>query len=92
MTEGIIVAIITVCGTLAVAIITSRSQNKQVLEKMNEIKKDQDQMHLGILRLTVMSEEMPISERIAAGKEYIDKGGNGDVKHFYHDLLAEHTK
>ena len=92
MTEGIIIAIITVCGSLAVAIVTSRSQNKQVLEKMADIKKDQDKMHLGILRLTVMSEEMPISERIAAGQEYIDKDGNGEVKHFYQDLLAEHIK
>lgn len=92
MTEGIIIAVITVCGTLAVAIITSRSQNKQVLKTMDEIKKDQDKMHLGILRLTVMSEEMPISERIAAGQEYIERGGNGDVKHFYHDFLAEHIK
>lgn len=92
MSEGLLIAIITVCGSLSVAIFTARSQNKQLLEKMADIKKDQDQMHLGILRLTVMSEEMPISERIAAGEEYIHKGGNGDVKRFYQDFLAKHIK
>ena len=32
------------------------------------------------------------SERLIAGKKYIDAGGNGDVKHYYENLVREHTK
>ena len=53
---------------------------------------DNKAQHLAILRLTVMNSEMPISERIAAGAEYIKRHGNGDVKHYYEHLIAEHVK
>ena len=50
------------------------------------VKHDRTQ-YLSILRLTVMAENIPLSERIAAGKEYIEAGGNGDVRHFYETAL-----
>ena len=43
--------------------------------------------YLSIKRLTIMSHEMPLSERIAAGEKYIKYGGNGEVKHKYEELL-----
>ena len=43
--------------------------------------------YLSIKRLTIMSHEMPLSERIAAGEKYIKYGGNGEVKHKYDELL-----
>lgn len=55
------------------------------------LKHDKSQ-YLSILRLTVMSDNMPLSERIAAGKEYIDADGNGDVKHFYESQLKPYDK
>ena len=58
-------------------------------EKWIEDKDKHDrENYLSILRLTIMSEEMPISERIAAGDKYIALGGNGEVKHKYNDLLC----
>ena len=39
-----------------------------------------------------MSPEIPISERIIAGDKYIKSGGNGDCKHYYFEMLKEHTK
>ncbi|MGN0554304.1 MAG: hypothetical protein ACI4LI_00225 [Candidatus Fimenecus sp.] len=45
--------------------------------------------YLNILRLTIMSEEMPLEERIAAGDKYIAAGGNGAVKHKYQELLEK---
>lgn len=36
--------------------------------------------YLSLLRLTVMDSDMPMSERLIAGREYISRGGNGDVK------------
>ena len=44
--------------------------------------------YLSIKRLTIMSHEMPLSERIAAGEKYIKFGGNGEVKHKYEELLT----
>ena len=44
--------------------------------------------YLSIKRLTIMSHEMPLSERIAAGEKYIKAGGNGEVKHKYEELLT----
>lgn len=48
--------------------------------------------YLNILRLVIMSEEMPLSERIAAGDKYIELGGNGAVKHKYQELLEKLSK
>lgn len=50
------------------------------------VKHDGEQ-YKAILRLTVMNENMPLSERIAAGKKYIELDGNGDVRHFYETQL-----
>lgn len=58
------------------------------LDKMREHDKEQ---YLAILRLTVMAPEMPIDERIAAGREYEKRGGNGEVKAYYEKLVEEHT-
>ena len=44
--------------------------------------------YLSIKRLTIMSHEMPLSERISAGEKYIKYGGNGEVKHKYEALLT----
>lgn len=44
--------------------------------------------YLSIKRLTIMSHEMPLSERIAAGEKYIKYGGNGEVRHKYEELLT----
>ena len=49
----------------------------------------QDEQYLAILRLTIMSEEMPMAERLIAGQKYVTLGGNGDVKKFLHQLEAQ---
>lgn len=46
--------------------------------------------YMAILRLTVMSDNIPLSERINAGKEYLEKQGNGDVKDYYEKVLKPH--
>ena len=43
--------------------------------------------YMAILRLTVMSENLPLSERIKAGEEYLNNKGNGDVKAYYENHL-----
>ena len=46
--------------------------------------------YMAILRLTVMSDNIPLSERINAGKEYLEKKGNGDVRDYYEKVLKPH--
>lgn len=59
-------------------------------EKWRERKDRHDrENYLNILRLVIMSEEMPLSERISAGDKYISLGGNGAVKHKYQDLIKQ---
>lgn len=48
--------------------------------------------YLSIKRLTIMSHEMPLSERIAAGDKYIKYGGNGEVKQKYLELLQKFSE
>ena len=46
-----------------------------------------------ILRLVIMTPEMPLSERIEAGDIYVNKlNGNGGVKQKYNELLARYAE
>lgn len=55
---------------------------KPIIKKFETYDKYMHQNHMGILRLTIMSSEMPIGERIVAGQEYLDQDGNGEIKKF----------
>lgn len=63
----------------------------QLLADVRKLTEHDREQYLAILRLTTMSRDMPISERIIAGQKYIELGGNGDVKKYYEQLLKEHT-
>lgn len=55
------------------------------------IEKDEHDIenYKAILRLVIMTPEMPLSERIEAGDIYVNKlNGNGGVKQKYKELLA----
>lgn len=92
MTESEIVALIGLAGAILVALINNAFQNRSLDKRLKKIEEHDLKQYLGILRLTIMSENMPISERIIAGREYIDRGGNGDVKKYYKEFLEEHTR
>lgn len=55
---------------------------KPVIKKFETYDKHMHQNYMGILRLTIMSNEMPIGERIVAGQEYLDNDGNGEIKKY----------
>ena len=55
-------------------------------KKIDNQKEAVEKQHLDVLRITIMSPSMPVSERLIAGAEYIKKGGNGDVKKYVHEL------
>ena len=46
---------------------------------------------LYILKMAVLNEDMPLLDRIHAGEQYMDLGGNGVVKKKYQELLKEYN-
>ena len=61
----------------------------EIDKKLDKMQTHQNEQYLAILRLTIMSGEMPMAERLIAGEKYKKMGGNGDVKKFLHQLEAQ---
>lgn len=70
----------------------AQTELKKLCTKVDKLAELSDEHYLAILRLTVINNDMPVTERLIAGKKYIDRGGNGDVKKYYEKLVEEHTK
>lgn len=51
-----------------------------IRSEIQDIKEHLKKLELDDLKLVIMSEEMPIGERLSAGKRYISQGGNGAIK------------
>ena len=90
--SGAISAIVSLGKKVVAPLKDMSAKITDISARTETIEKHDKEQYLGILRLTLMSEGMPISERLIAGKKYIDAGGNGDVKHYYDNLVREHTK
>lgn len=58
---------------------------KNLNDTLADLKDHSNENYMSLLRLTIMSHEMPIGERIVAGHKYLKNGGNGDVKTFLKD-------
>ena len=91
ITEQIIAgaAITSAVGVLLTAIVTSY----KFIRKWDKWREDKDRHDIenykAILRLVIMTHEMPLTERIEAGDIYVNKlNGNGGVKQKYNELLA----
>lgn len=86
--------LITAGAVVSAITLIAKKVGGPIVNLLHEIKTlvDHDrEQYIAILRLTIMSPDMPISERITAGRKYIKLGGNGDVKEYYEQLLKEHT-
>lgn len=89
---ALIESILTFAGICVTVIVSNKRSTANLEKKVDQLVEHDEDQYLSILRLTIMSEDMPISERIIAGDKYVKKGGNGDVKKYYQKMLAEHTK
>ena len=87
----LIEGILAFAGICVTVIVSNKKANAKLEEKVDMLVEHDKEQYLSILRLTIMSEEMPISERIIAGDKYVKKGGNGEVKKYYQKMLEEHT-
>lgn len=72
---------------------------KDLKREIKDIKTDNKAIHnellknsLDTMKIAICSEELPLSERVSIGKEYIDKGGNGAIKIKVHVLEDEYEK
>ena len=79
--------------TAATVIITALVTGYKFIRKWDKWREDKDRHDIehykAILRLVIMTPEMPLSERIAAGDIYVNKlNGNGAVKQKYNELLG----
>lgn len=63
-------------------IVRVNNTTKALNDTLTDLKTHSHENYMSLLRLTIMSEEMPIGERIVAGHKYLKEGGNGEVKAF----------
>lgn len=84
--------IFTVLGIWLTVNHSNKQATKKLEEKVDKLVENDNDQYLSILRLTIFEENLPLSERIIAGDKYMRKGGNGDTKKYYQQMLTEHTK
>ena len=72
---------------------------KDLKREIKDIKADNKAIHsellknsLDTMKIAICSEELPLSERVSIGKNYVDKGGNGAIKIKVHVLEDEYEK
>lgn len=65
---------------------------KGLQTQINTIEKHCKENYMRELQIIIMSEEMPIEERLRAGAEYVNDGGNGAVKAKYRVLLKKYEE
>ena len=67
-------------------------QHEETKEEIAKLREELNKNSLNTMKNTICNENIPISERITTGKEYIDKGGNGAVKIYVHQLEQEYEE
>ena len=85
-------AVLAALGVIGGVIGKIYSPIKSILDMVKEMRECQKEDSMQILKLTIMSEEMPLEERIAAEDKYISRGGNGTVRHKYEQLIEQLDK
>ena len=56
---------------------------------MNDLLKN-NTIHL--LKIAVLDDKLPLTDRLHAGEQYIKMGGNGTIKRIYEKLLDEYEE
>lgn len=88
--SGAIVAIIALIVKIVNAVKNGITYFTDLKKSVDDLIKHDHTQYMAILRLTVMSDNIPLSERINAGKEYLAEHGNGDVEQYYNEVLKPH--
>ena len=84
---GAIAAIIALVVKIVGVIKKVQNFFKDLKESVDTLVEHDADQYKQILKLTVVSDNMPLSERISAAKKYMELGGNGDIKSYYEEHL-----
>ena len=61
-------------------------QHEETKREIATLKEELNRNSLNTMKNTICNNNIPITERLMVGKEYIEKGGNGAVKIYLHKL------
>lgn len=61
-------------------------------DEIDPLKEELYRNSLNTMKNTICNDNIPLSERICVGKEYIEKGGNGAVKIYFHKLEEQYEE
>ena len=61
-------------------------------DEIEPLKIELNKNSLNTMKNTICNDNIPLSERITVGKEYVEKGGNGAVKIYLHELEKQYEE
>lgn len=82
-----IAAFITAIGVIVGAVLKIHSVLNRIERKFDNYDDMLKENTLHILKMALLSEDLPITDRINAGKRYLELGGNGYGKIIYNQLI-----
>ena len=88
VTASVVTALTAITAFLFKIYIFFRKLEKKY-DEMSDLLKN-NTIHL--LKIAVLDDKLPLTDRINAGEQYIKLGGNGFVKKKYEKLLEEYTE
>lgn len=84
-----IAGFITAIGVIIGAIIKIHKILSRMEHKFDEYDSILKENTMHILKMALLSEDLPITDRINAGKRYLELGGNGYGKIIYNQLIKQ---
>ena len=89
----IIAFLVALIGGIEFLALRMRKYIKSTMQdEIEPLKEELRQNSLNTMKNTICNENIPLKERIEVGKEYIEHGGNGAVKIYYHGLEEKYEK
>lgn len=85
-------SVITAITTIVTAIVSIYKLVRSVEQKIDRFEKNLSDNTLNTLRLVIINEKMPLSERLNAGAKYTKLGGNGEVHALYEALQDKYKE
>lgn len=82
-----IAAIITASGVITGTVLKIHSILNRIERKFDSYDDTIKENTINILKMSLLSEDLPITDRINAGKRYLELGGNGYGKIVYGQLM-----
>ena len=87
-----VASVITAITTIVGAITTIYKLVRSIEKKVDKFENNLSTNTLSTLRLVIINEKMPLSERLKAGQKYTELGGNGEVHALYEALRDKYKK